>query len=430
MASLPPRIPPDNGLFPEKLPPWRRPENLYIASAAAAACFFGLAFTLAAVYRVETAQLNPLQLILVGTVLELAVFLFEIPTGLLADRHSRKWSVVFGFALVGLGFLVEGSLPLFGWILTAQALWGIGFTFTDGAQTAWLADAIEPRPIGPVLLRSSQAASIGSLIGIGGAMVLGQRSLAWPLLGAGALFIFLAAFLAVAMSEEKKPNPEKAETFWDHWQPVVAGWRLLQQKPVLWLLLGAALFAGLASEGIDRYWELHFLQNVGLPDLAGLPPLYWFGIINAVSMLLTLAAAEFARRRLDFSSTAFMAILLSVINALHAAAIVVFALSGQFGLALAAYFTLALMRSVHQPIYEAWFNQYLNSELRATMLSVISLVNSLGQIAGGPLIGWTAARFGVPAALIATAGLLIPVSVLYLRTRRQGAAPVEETPAE
>ena len=142
-----------------------------------------------------------MQLILVGTVLELAVFLFEIPTGLLADRHSRKWSVVIGFALVGIGFLVEGSLPLFGWILTAQALWGIGFTFTDGAQTAWLADAIEPRPIGPVLLRSSQAASIGSLIGIGGAMVLGQSSLAWPLLGAGALFIFYAAFLAVDMSE-------------------------------------------------------------------------------------------------------------------------------------------------------------------------------------------------------------------------------------
>lgn len=42
------------------------------------------------VYMVEVAGLDPLQMVLVGTVLELSAFLFEIPTGVLADRVSRR----------------------------------------------------------------------------------------------------------------------------------------------------------------------------------------------------------------------------------------------------------------------------------------------------------------------------------------------------
>jgi DHA3 family tetracycline resistance protein-like MFS transporter len=47
----------------------------------------------------------------VGTVLEVAVFLFEIPTGLLSDLKSRRLSVIIGFLFVGFGFLVEGLFP-------------------------------------------------------------------------------------------------------------------------------------------------------------------------------------------------------------------------------------------------------------------------------------------------------------------------------
>ena len=54
---------------------------------------------------VEVAGLDPLQMVLVGTVLELSVFLFEIPTGVVADVVSRKLSVVIGHAMMGLGFL-------------------------------------------------------------------------------------------------------------------------------------------------------------------------------------------------------------------------------------------------------------------------------------------------------------------------------------
>jgi hypothetical protein len=76
---------------------------------------FGLAFmlyaTIASVYRIQTVGLNPLQLVLVGTALELAVLIFEVPTNVFADTYGRRRSVIVGFFLIGAGFSFEGALP-------------------------------------------------------------------------------------------------------------------------------------------------------------------------------------------------------------------------------------------------------------------------------------------------------------------------------
>ena len=58
------------------------------------------------VFMVEVAYLDPLQMVLVGTVLEVPTFLFEIPTGVLADVVSLEVSVIIGHAMIGAGFLV------------------------------------------------------------------------------------------------------------------------------------------------------------------------------------------------------------------------------------------------------------------------------------------------------------------------------------
>jgi DHA3 family tetracycline resistance protein-like MFS transporter len=94
------------------------------------------------VYHITVVRLNPLQLVLVGTILEGTVFLCEIPTGALADVKSRRLSIIIGYFLIGLGFVVEGSLPYFAAVAFAQVLWGLGYTFTSGATQAWIADEI------------------------------------------------------------------------------------------------------------------------------------------------------------------------------------------------------------------------------------------------------------------------------------------------
>jgi hypothetical protein len=69
----------------------------------------------------------------VGTTLEGCIFLFEVPTGVVADVYSRRLSIIIGFFLIGAGFIVEGSFPVFGAVLLSQVFWGIGYTFTSGA---------------------------------------------------------------------------------------------------------------------------------------------------------------------------------------------------------------------------------------------------------------------------------------------------------
>ena len=103
---------------------------------------YTLIFTLNLLYQATVVGLTPFQLVLVGTVLEAVVFIAEVPTGIVADLYSRKLSIVIGLVLVGLGFVLEGSVPTFAAVLAAQVLWGVGFTFTSGADAAWITDEV------------------------------------------------------------------------------------------------------------------------------------------------------------------------------------------------------------------------------------------------------------------------------------------------
>ncbi|MCB0009838.1 MAG: hypothetical protein KDE04_25410, partial [Anaerolineales bacterium] len=118
------------------------PTQLYLLISFGMAFAFSLMSFISGIYRVQTAQLDPFQLLLLGTALEGSTFLFEVPTGIVADLYSRRLSVIIGYFVIGLGFLLEGLFPTFIVIFLAQAVWGLGYTFISGAQDAWLADEI------------------------------------------------------------------------------------------------------------------------------------------------------------------------------------------------------------------------------------------------------------------------------------------------
>jgi hypothetical protein len=46
------------------------------------------------------------------------------------------------FILIGLGFLIEGTVPRFAAVLLAQFVWGFGWTFVSEAWSAWIADEV------------------------------------------------------------------------------------------------------------------------------------------------------------------------------------------------------------------------------------------------------------------------------------------------
>ena len=164
----------------------RNPVPAYLILSAGQAFCFSLIFTVNMVYQATVVGLSPFQLVLVGTVLEATCFLFEVPTGIVADIYSRRLSILVGVTLLGCGFLLEGSVPAFWAMLGSSFLMGRGFTFTSGATEAWITDEVGEEAVGPVFLRSGQMGSSGGLAGTLLSVALGLIHIQLPMVLAGA----------------------------------------------------------------------------------------------------------------------------------------------------------------------------------------------------------------------------------------------------
>lgn len=69
----------------------------------------------------------------------------ELPTGVIADKYSRKYSIVFGGVLRALGFLSWMFFPFFEGYALGFLLWGVGGAFNSGAFEAYLYDELKSR---------------------------------------------------------------------------------------------------------------------------------------------------------------------------------------------------------------------------------------------------------------------------------------------
>ena len=260
--------------------------TVYLVLTFAASLFFATIFTVTAVYRVQAAGLDPFQLVLVGTVLEVAYFLFEIPTGVVADVYSRRLSVIIGYALIGVGFLVEGALPLFATILLAQVIWGIGATFTSGAEEAWMADEVGEGAVGNLYLRGAQAGQFGALLGAPLSVAIASTGrLNLPILIGGALF--LAAGAGAGAADARARLPADAAR-----RPLLLG---RHGRHLPGRRAGGAGRAAPADDpaggGLLRHVQRGLRPAVGGPPAGQLhaappgrlDPVAWFGVISVVS---------------------------------------------------------------------------------------------------------------------------------------------------
>lgn len=404
--------------------------RLFLIYEGWASFVLSMIFTVGMVYQITVAGLDPLQLVLVGTTLEVTAFLFEIPTGIVADVYSRRLSVIIGTVVMGLGFILEGSIPLFLTIVLAQVVWGLGWTFTSGATQAWLSDEIGEAAAGRAFLRASQVGQVASLGGILAGSVLGSLQVNLPIVLGGGLLVLLGLFLAAVMPETGfKPVPAAER---DSWRSLFAtfqsGLGLVRSRPALLNLLAIGFFFGLYSEGFDRLWTKHLLDRFTFPTWGDLQPVAWIGIINATGMILTTGATEIVRRRVDtddpqqiarFMMTGTVFLILSLIS---------FALVPAFGLALACFWSIYILRRVIAPLYTAWVNQRLDSRVRATVLSMSSQMDAIGQISGGPVLGLVGSLISVQAALTAS-GVLLSPAIAFLRRALNRPAAGEVAPA-
>ncbi|MDP6822918.1 MAG: MFS transporter [Dehalococcoidia bacterium] len=379
-----------------------------------------MTFTTSAVYAIVEAGLNPFQLLLIGAVLEGSVLIAEVPTGIVADAYSRRRSVIIGYAILAVGFFIWGSVPNLAMILIAQVFWAVGFAFTSGAQEAWIADEVGDDAAGPIFLRAAQVGQIAAFIGIFVGVSLATVNLHLPFMISGLLFLLLAVFLFLAMGERNfRPAGSVGGVFGSLSGTVRSGLRVIRGRTVLVFSLAVAAIFGASSEAFDRLWPAHLLEQVDLPELAGLDPLVWFAVIAAGGLLLGVGITELAGRAGAVTTRSGPTRALVVLNLMLFAALLVFAFTSSLAGLVIAYWVVTALRRASNPVFLAWINRGLAPSVRATVLSMHSQADALGQVTFGPGFGALATIRSIRFGLGVGAVVLLPALGLLLAARNR-----------
>jgi MFS transporter, DHA3 family, tetracycline resistance protein len=442
--------------------------RLYLAMECSTSFLLGIAYATIAVYWVTTGRLNPLQLVLLGTSLEFSYFLFQLPTGVLADIVSRRLCVLAGLFILGLGLVVEGLSAAFANLVFAQVVLGLGYALNNGALEAWIADelALPPEagaaqavvaeavaaqpaapaagqhPIGSVYMRATQLGLVGTVAGSLLSGVIALSGLNLPLLLGGSLICVLALVTALVMPERNftaavgSARAAGAAGLLALARQSLAGLRgqvrtthrAIVAVPGLVLLFAMTLFAGLWSESFDRLWGALLIRDIGFPKLFGLRPALWFSLLAAVVAVLALGSTELARRRAERLGGEAVAAALLVLTVAIGIGVVAMATAHEFVVAIAAYLGVSVLRPVFDPLIDGWMVARIEPSVRATALSARDMFDSAGQIAGGPVIGVVGALTSIRIGLLAGAAALAPAAgCLAAASRRIRPASVAAT---
>ena len=404
--------------------------------------YYGLSFVgymptwvVMAVYLVSELHLSPLQLVLMGTAMEAAVFAFEIPTGVVADTYSRRLSLVIGYLGMGVAWLAVGLVSAPWLIIALWALWGFAYTFTSGAEQAWIADEVGADKVGPIFLRAARWGQAGAVVGLVLQVAVGTQSLRAGVILGGVFTILCGLGCILFMPEtgfRRRPREERGSALAELRTTATAGARFAWAAPVIVLLAGVEVFMGASSEAFDRLKEAHFLRDVGLPAVGSLDPVIWFGIFWLVGMLLNIAAIGSLIKSVERGGRLTVAYFLFGFTAIELVAMLFFALTGSTWLAIAALLGVFFCRNMQGPLYDTWLNEQItDSSVRATVISLTGQANAIGQAGGGPVLGAVGNVWGIRAALTVGAAAIAPALGLYARAiAHHGREPeLEELPA-
>ena len=390
--------------------------RVFLFMEIAIGMFVGMVFVTNSLYEATVAGLAPLQLVLIGTTLELSTFLFEVPTGIVADMYSRRLSIVIGYILMGLGFLIEGFFPAFGPILLAQVVWGLGYTFTSGAKQAWITDEVGEESANKLFLRAARLGTFAWLVALGATLLIGANNTALPI-RVGAIGVVLTGIvLAIIMPETGfHPTPQEDRNTWQHmWHIFKQGANAVRAHPRLSNIIFIGLCYGLYSEGIDRLTVKFLLDNFQLPVFLGSNQLSFFILLDVIGTVCYFFVIRFVEKRIDTSSPPAIGRAMLLVTGLLAISILGFALSPTLLLAVIFMTIVGQLRGVSGPLQTTWINQKLDSRVRATIHSMFGQVDAIGQTAGGPVIGLVAKLFSVKVA-VAISSLLLSPALLFIK---------------
>ena len=408
-------------------------ETAYYIRTAAWEFNSGLIFTSIWVLFYTVMGLSLVEVSLLYIVITISNLVLEVPTGILADVYSRRLSVILGGVFIGITYTMMGVFPTFAVALLGGFIEAIGDTCVSGALQAWITDEVGANHVGKVFLRGRQIAApahwAGVILSILLAALLNYQA---PIILGGSLWFVLTIFLILFMPEtnfqrrtaevqtggKSLLDPLKASlaTF-------AAGWRLVRGSPILQALFIAQLLGSAFADGFYKFSRAHILQSftlpaITLPLVGALKDNLWFGLLEMLQGLFCLVGAEVVRRRIRLDKSETSARTLLAFYCVILVALLAFALTRHFGLAMAVWVVINGFQDLGKPITEAWLNLHIPSQVRATVISMSSQAGMVGTLGISTGLGAFGDRFGVRNALALSSAILLPLMLIYGRNAK------------
>jgi len=341
----------------------------------------------------------------------LSIVLFEIPSGYFADVLGRKKTLVIGAVLGTLGFLIYSVTTGFVFFLVAEIVLGIGQSFISGADSALLFDSLKAdrceheyvKYEGRIYTIANFSEALAGVIG--GTIATFSLHLPFVL---QTLIAFTAVPAALALIEPPQETKREKPSIVDIFR--VVKYATITNRRLRYNLLISSI-VGCATLTMAWTYQL-YLKDVGFQN-------YTIGIVHTVLNLVVGTTTLFAyriearlqpRRTIWFTSVSVTA---------------VFMLLGfvQSAWVVAARVLFYFSRGIATPVFKYYVNRITPSDIRATVLSVRSMIIRLLFAALAPLYGWMADGYGRPAAMRALGfsfTILVGIAIaLFLRSMNE-----------
>jgi predicted MFS family arabinose efflux permease len=334
------------------------------------------------------------------------VLLMELPSGIVADLWSRKWTLVVGMMLKASGFCVWLVRPDFVGFALGFVLWGLQEGICTGVSEALLYDSLRARDTEARFVEISGRGGMLRRLAILLSVLLGgaifRISVAVVMIASAVAMVVAAGCAALIHEDDRRergPGGHVAAV-----GGIAAIRRTLGKALRLEAFVPLVVFGALATViyGVLDEYDFLFGREQGVPvALIGL----WGGFRFLMEGVGAFVAYEL-EARLHLDSPARLALWMAAAGFLLVPVVV----SGSV-YALPLYFLFFFMMAVAEVLFQGWVQRRVESSGRATVSSLVSLVYEafglLLVLAAGPV----ANRHGL-SGLFLTGGLLVSGAAL------------------
>jgi len=373
-----------------------------------------------ALYLVVVANLSPSQLVLIGVFQGLTVVITEVPAGVLADAVSRRLALVVAHLVMGAGMAMTGFVGTFPLLVLSQCLWGLGWAMASGADVAWITDELDRVDvIDRVLTAQGRYDLIGASVGIIVFGALGWAAgLSVAIVAAGLTMIGLG-LATVARWPESHRGPGVASRPWTaHGAVLRRSVSVARADRVILVLLASTFLVNGGAEGFGRLFERRLLA-LGLPTAPD--PIVWFAALALLGAALGAATLVLVEARI--AGTGVARRLYVAFCLIGAAGLVAFAHPPNTASAVAC---ALLVKGIVFPTVRVagtvLVNRRAPSEARATVHSLLSQAENVGEIVCGIVLAVIASGISGTAMLMVSAGLVAAAGAVARAARDKRAA--------